>query len=481
MDYLKLSLKQISNLLKSGEITSRELLEKCFEQIEKTKDINALNFVLKEKALKKADRTDALRKEGKELSVLAGVPIIIKDNINLQGELTTCSSNILKNYESVYSATVVKKLQEEGAIIIGKANMDEFAMGSSNENSAFGNVKNPLDKTRVPGGSSGGSVASVASYQCFASLGTDTGGSIRQPASFCGVVGLKPTYGLVSRFGVTAFGSSLDQVGPITRTVEDSAIMLEAISGHDAKESTSSLSGAKQYSKLIKNSVKGIRIGVAKEYFELPMDNETRQSVEKAIQFYKQNGCKIVNISLPNIKYALPVYYVLSSAEAASNLGRFDGVRYGLRAKSSGLEDMYVKTKSQGFGTEVKRRIMLGNFVLSSGYFDAYYNKAKKVRSVLKQEFNKAFEKCDVIISPTVGGTAFKIGEKIDDHIEMYMNDIFTVPSSIVGVPAISIPCGVAKNNMPLGLQLIAPHFKEETLFTVANYLEKNFNKGGNN
>lgn len=474
MEYIKKSLTEILKDLKNGEVTSEQLVNLCYAQIEKTKNLNALNSLCQSEAIERARLIDQKRKNGEKLGKLAGVPIVIKDNINKKGTKTTCSSKLLANYESVYDATVVEKLEKEDAVIIGKANMDEFAMGSSNENSAFGVVHNPVDFDRVPGGSSGGSATSVKANQCFASLGTDTGGSVRQPSSFCGVVGIKPTYSRVSRYGVVAFASSLDQVGPITRTVEDNALMLEVLAGYDEKENTSSSEPVPEYSKHLSDSIKGLKIGVAKEFFALGLDAEVETVVKNAIEFYRANGAVIVDVSLKNIDLALSTYYILSSAEASSNLGRYDGIRYGVRANDfKSLEDIYIKTRSEGFGKEVQRRIMLGNFVLSSGYFDAYYKKAQKVQALLKQEFAECFEKCDALICPVSPTTAFKLGEKTNDHIKMYLNDVYTVPVNVVGVPAISFPCAKDSKGLPIGLQLIGKKFDEQTLYNLANYYEK--------
>ncbi|MGN1207857.1 MAG: Asp-tRNA(Asn)/Glu-tRNA(Gln) amidotransferase subunit GatA, partial [Christensenellales bacterium] len=392
----------------------------------------------------------------------------------------TCASKFLENYESVYDAGVVEKLKAQHAIILGKANMDEFAMGSSNENSAFGACLNPVDNSRVTGGSSGGSACSVKANLCFASLGSDTGGSIRQPASLCGVVGLKPTYGLVSRYGLVAFASSLDQIGPFTKTVKDSAIMLSVLAGYDNREFTSEKKEPVDYFKNLNSSVKGIKIGVPTNFLSLGMDKSVKEAVDRSIKFFKDNGAEIVEINLNNIDKSLAAYYVISSAEACSNLGRFDGIRYGKRAENfTDIVDLYYKSRTEGFGKEVKRRIMLGNFVLSSGYYDAYYKKAKAVQNLIKQEFDKAFKQVDVILTPTSPFTAFKIGEKINDHIKMYLSDIYTVPVNIAGLPAISLPCGEDENKLPIGLQLIANKFDEQTLFNVADYFETN--KGGKN
>ena len=476
MNYLDMNLWQVKELLDKGEVTSEQLTSMCFEQIEETKEINALLSLCKESALKTAKEIDEKRKKGEKLGALAGIPVVLKDNINYINTKTTCASKFLENWVSPFTATCAQKLIDAGAVIIGKANMDEFAMGSSTENSAFGVTKNPCNTAYVPGGSSGGSAASVASKQCFASLGTDTGGSIREPASFCGVVGLKPTYGRVSRSGVVAFASSLDQVGPFTRCAKDSAIMLSVLAGKDELDMTSSSVEVKNYVQEIKGDVKGLKIGIAKQFFSDKLDDEVKTKIQNAISVLTKNGATTVEIDLPSIDVALAVYYIVSSAEAASNLARFDGIRYGVRAKNyEDLVDLYVKSRTQGFGKEVKRRIMLGNYVLSSGYFDAFYRKAKKVQKIIKQEFLEAFKKCDIIISPTTATTAFKIGEKSDDHVAMYLNDIFTVPINIAGLPAMSIPCGVSeKNGMPIGMQIIAPHFEEGRIFNVADFYENN-------
>ena len=476
MEILNETIENISSLLKNKEISSVELVNASLKRIDETQNLNILHEVCRESAVEKAKEVDELRAKGAELSPLAGVPVVIKDNISMVGTYTTCSSKFLENYKSPYNATVVDKLQNAGAIIVGKANMDEFAMGSSSETCAFGVVHNPRNPEYVPGGSSGGSASTVAGNQCFASLGTDTGGSIRQPSSFCGVVGLKPTYGLVSRYGVVAFASSLDQVGPITKSVKDSALMLDVISGYDANEFTSAKHEPENYYKnSFKNSIKGLKIGFAKEFVELLKNQEVLNSFMNVIDFFKANGAEIVDIKLPHIKDALAVYYVLSSAEAASNLARFDGIKYGVPTDEfKDLVDFYVQSRTKGFGKEVKRRIMLGNFVLSSGYFDAYYNKAKAVQNLIINEFSDAFKNCDVIVSPTTPSPAFKIGEKVSNPLEMYLNDIYTVPVNIATLPAISLPCGVASNGLPLGLQIIGNRFSESKLFNLGDYFEKN-------
>lgn len=474
MNYLDLDITEVRQLIKDKKVTSTQLVKECFARIKQTEDLNALNSVYEKMALNRAREIDELISKGKDVGVLGGVPIVIKDNINMIGTTTTCSSKFLANYVSPYNATVVQKLLDAGAVIIAKANMDEFAMGSSNETSAFGPVKNPIDKTRVPGGSSGGSACTVAAKQCFGALGTDTGGSIREPASFCGVVGLKPTYGRVSRYGVVAFASSLDQVGPLTRSVRDSALMLGVLAGSDVHDMTSSSKPVDNYLRDIDKGVKGMRIGLPKQFFTDKLSNDVKQSLNEAIKTFKNLGAEIVEIDLKSVDAALAVYYIISSAEAASNLARFDGVKYGVRAKQfDDIVDLYYKSRTQGFGKEVKRRIMLGNYVLSSGYFDAFYNKAKKVQKIISQEFVKAFDNCDVILAPTVATVAFKLGEKTQDPVAMYLSDIFTVPVNIAGIPSISVPCGKNAQGLPVGMQLIGKHFDEAKLFRVANAYEK--------
>lgn len=474
MNYLDLDITEVRQLIKDKKVTSVQLVKQCLEQINKTSNLNALNSVYSDMALKQAAQIDAKIARGEDVGVLGGVPIVIKDNINMIGTTTTCSSNFLKNYVSPYNATVVQKLIDAGAVIIAKANMDEFAMGSSNETSAFGPVKNPIDQTRVPGGSSGGSACTVAAKQCFGALGTDTGGSIREPASFCGIVGLKPTYGRVSRYGVVAFASSLDQVGPLTRSVRDSALMLNVLAGYDPHDMTSSTKPVNDYLRDIDKGIKGMRIGLPKQFFTNKLSIDVRKNLDKAIQQFKSMGATIVEVDLKNVDTALAVYYIISSAEAASNLARFDGVKYGVRAKNfDDIVDLYYKSRTQGFGKEVKRRIMLGNYVLSSGYFDAFYNKAKKVQKIISKEFIDAFNDCDVILAPTVATVAFKLGEKTQDPVAMYLSDIFTVPVNIAGIPAISVPCGTDENGLPIGMQLMGKHFDEAKLFRVANAYEK--------
>ena len=402
------------------------------------------------------------------------MPIAIKDVICIQGSLTTCGSRILEGFVAPYDATVTEKLRHAGAIFIGKTNLDEFAMGSSTENSAFIKTRNPWDLDRVPGGSSGGSAAAVAAGLCAGALGTDTGGSIRQPASFCGVVGIKPTYGRVSRFGLVAFASSLDQIGPITRDVEDAAIMLQAIAGYDPGDSTSVDLPVPDYRAALKEPIRGLRLGIPREYFIEGTDPEVAEAVRNAISTCRELGAQIVDISLPHTEYGIAAYYIIAPAEASSNLARYDGVKYGHRAQGArDLIEMYRKSRSQGFGAEVKRRIMLGTYVLSAGYYDAYYRKASQVRTLIRRDFLEAFEKCDAILAPVSPIPAFKIGEKFDDPLQMYLSDVFTLPASLAGIPGISVPCGFTSEKLPIGLQILGPHFREELILRIAYQFEQ--------
>ncbi|MGN1259466.1 MAG: Asp-tRNA(Asn)/Glu-tRNA(Gln) amidotransferase subunit GatA [Christensenellales bacterium] len=476
-EILKLSLTDIVEKLKNKELTSSEVTSNCLEQIEATNRLNALISVNKEIAMTYAKESDERLLNGTARK-LEGVPIVVKDNICTTDYKTTCASKMLENYLSPYEATVVKRLKEAGAVIIGKSNLDEFAMGGSGENSAFGKTLNPVNEECVPGGSSSGSAASVASYECYGALGSDTGGSIRLPASFCGVVGVKPTYGLVSRYGLVAFASSLDQIGPIARTTKDCALLLDCIKGYDEKDGTSVKQNYGEYISEIKPTIKGLKIGVAKEYFSLPMNAEVKEAINAVIQFYKDNGAEIVEINLKTIDKALAVYYILSSAEAASNLSRYDGIKYGMRATNcKNLLDVYYNSRTEGFGDEVKRRIMIGNYCLSSGYYDAYYKKALQVKEVLKNEFKEAFSMVDAIISPVSSTPAFKFGSKTSP-LDMYLTDIYTVPVNIVGVPAISFPVAKDRTGLPIGCQLIANNFNENVLFTLANFYEENNIRG---
>ena len=475
MNITKLTVHELQEKIKNKELTSREIVEAYNKKIEeKEKDIQAFVTTLGEDALTKAEEIDTRRANGETLGEFAGIPIGIKDNICTKGVKTTCSSKMLENFVSPYDATVMEKLNNENIINLGKLNMDEFAMGGSTEHSYFKTTKNPYNLNKVPGGSSGGSAAAVSAGMVPWALGSDTGGSIRQPASFCGVVGLKPTYGLVSRYGLVAFASSLDQIGPITKDVYDSALLLNIIAGHDKKDTTSVEKEKIDYTKCLKNDVKGLKIGVPKEFFAEGINKEVKEALEKAMEKYKQLGAIVEEISLDVAKYSLATYYIIACAEASSNLGRFDGIRYGHRAKEfSNLKELYKKSRSEGFGPEVKRRIILGTYVLSSGYYDAYYKKAQQVRTLVMNEFNKAFEKYDVILTPTSPTVAFDIGSKTSNPLEMYLSDICTVSVNIAGLPGISIPCGVDKEGMPIGMQLIGNKFAEETILNAAYTFEQ--------
>lgn len=475
MDLYELTVSEIAKKIKTKEVTIKQVLDCVFERIEKVEEkIDGYITLMKEEAYKRAEVLQEKLDMGEDIGVLGGVPIAVKDNICTNGTKTTCASKMLENFVPFYNATVVEKLNEAGAIIIGKTNMDEFAMGSSTESSYFKKTKNPWDLDRVPGGSSGGSAAVVASDMAYASLGTDTGGSIRQPASFCSVVGLKPTYGLVSRYGVVAYASSLDQVGPITKNVEDAALMLNVLSGNDVKDTTSANLEKIDYTKAIINDVKGKKIGVLKSFVEEGVSEDVKQSYYNSIKVLEKAGAEIVEIDLENIKYSLPVYYILATAEASSNLGRYDGIRYGHRTKEfKDLEELYVKSRTEGFGEEVQRRILLGTYVLSSGYYDAYYKRASSVRTLIIDEFKKAFERVDAIMIPTAPNTSFKIGEKISNPLEMYLEDIYTVPVNIAGLPGISVPAGFDKNGMPIGMQFISNAFNEKELLQIAYTFEK--------
>lgn len=472
----EMTAEEIGKAYREKTLTVPEVVKAFLDNIEKEDEkIKAYITVCKEEALKKADEVQAMFDAGKEMGALAGIPIAIKDNICTKGVRTTCASKMLENFIPPYDASVMKKIEATNAIILGKTNMDEFAMGGSTENSAFFITKNPVNLDKVPGGSSGGSAAAVAGKMAPISLGSDTGGSIREPASFCGIVGMKPTYGLVSRYGLVAFASSLDQIGPFSKTVRDNAVLLTAIAGHDEMDSTSANVENKDYEKALVNDVKGLKIGVPKEYFGEGINEEVRASLEKAIEKYKELGAEVEECSLPVTEYALPTYYIIACAEASSNLGRYDGIRYGYRTKNfESLKDIYKNSRTEGFGDEVKRRIILGTYVLSSGYYDAYYKKAQKVRTLVKKGFEEAFEKYDVLLTPTVPTVAFDIGSKSKNPLEMYMTDILTVSINIAGVPAISIPCGKDSSGMPIGMQLIAKHFNEETLYRAAYTFEQN-------
>lgn len=453
--------------LRKKEYSSVQLTQAYLEQIDKKdKTIGAYITVTADKAIESAKAFDERRSSDSEISPLAGIPCGIKDNMCTKGIKTTCASKMLGGYIPPYSAHVVEKLEKSGAVILGKLNMDEFAMGSTTENSAFKVCRNPLDTDRVPGGSSGGSAAAVAAREAVYTLGSDTGGSIRQPASFCGVVGMKPTYGSVSRYGLVAFASSLDQIGPITSTVLDNALVLNAIVGHDKRDATSVKRVYNDFTADIKNGVKGMKIGIPEEFFGEGISDDVRKAVLAATDTYRALGAELVSVSMPSIDYALSAYYVISSAEASSNLARFDGVRYGYRCDDySNIDELYRKSRSEGFGSEVKKRIMLGTFALSSGYYDAYYKKALQVRSLVRKDFDEAFGKCDFIISPVAPTVAYKIGEKTGDSLQMYMGDAYSVPVNIAGIPALTLPCGIGEGGMPVGMQLIGPAFSEGLLY----------------
>ena len=494
----ELTLKQAADKLKGGEITSLTLTKACLARInEEESKVQAFITVTEELALEQAKKSDERRQQGKTLSAIDGIPFAIKDLFCTKGIRTTAASKILDDFVPQFESTATQKLWDAGAILIGKTNLDQFAMGSSTETSAYKTTKNPWDLERVPGGSSGGSAAAVAADMCIAALGTDTGGSIRQPASLCGVTGLKPTYGRVSRYGVMAMASSLDTIGPITKTTEDAAIIMNIIAGQDVNDGTTLPNEVPDYTKSIGQNVKGMKIGVPKEFFGEGMDREVDKIVRDAIETFKKNGAEIKEVSLPSVKYALDVYYIIVWAEVASNLARYDGVRYGHSAlkseiqnskseinskskniKSQTLEQVYIDSRTEGFGDEAKRRIMLGNYVLSSGYYDAYYKKAQQVRTLVKKDFEKVFNPqsggVDILITPVSPTAAFKIGEKTDDPLQMYLSDIHTVPINPAGVPAISIPAGFTKNGLPVGIQIIAPQLGEEKIFQAADFFQKN-------
>lgn len=468
---------RLAKMLRAGDISSVELTRRYIEEIEKS-DLNAYTSFNFEEALKQAENADKLIAAG-ESSPLCGVPMTLKDNICVKGVPTTCASKILSGYKPFYDSTVWTKLDGKGAVMLGKTNMDEFAMGSTCETSAYGPTLNPRDKTRVPGGSSGGGASAVCGNLAAYALGSDTGGSIRQPASFCGIVGLKPTYGAVSRYGLVAFASSLDQIGPLAHSVLDAACVFDAIKGRDEKDGTSRAVDAAPIAKDgLGDSVKGLKIGYVKEYFE-GLSDEIGAPVEKAFEFFRENGAEIVNISVPDMRLSLPVYYILACAEASSNLGRYDGIRYGYRAeKYSSVDEMILSTRSKGFGAEVKRRIMLGSYVLSSGYYDAYYKKARSLRARITAEFKEAFTKCDVILAPTATNTAFPLNNAVSSVTDVYLSDLFTVPVNIAGLPSVSVPCGAGKDGMPIGAQFIGNSFAEETILNAARFFELNANTG---
>ena len=478
MELLKKSATEQRKALLNKEISAVELVNETYKQIENLDEkIGAYNSLTKEQALETAKKVDEKIAKGEDLPIMAGIPLALKDNMNMIGSKTTASSKILENFVSPYDATVTKKLKENLVPIVGKANLDEFAMGSSNENSAFKIVRNPHNLNKVPGGSSGGSAASVAAYEATVSLGSDTGGSIRLPASFCGINGFKPTYGRVSRYGLIAFASSLDQIGPFGRSVEDIANLYMAIAGWDEKDSTSLKLEVDNVTKTLKDGVGGLKIGVIKELLGEGVNDDVRKCVEDAIETYKKLGATIKEISLPLLKYSIGIYYIVATAEASSNLARYDGVKYGYRTKDAqNLLEMYTKTRAEGFGDEVKRRIMLGTYALSSGYYDAYYKKAQQLRRLVKNDFDKAFDDVDVLISPTCPTTAFDIGSRNEDPLAMYLTDIATISANLIGAPALSTPCGFDSEKMPIGLQIIGKNLDEATILRAAYSLEQELN-----
>jgi aspartyl-tRNA(Asn)/glutamyl-tRNA(Gln) amidotransferase subunit A len=466
VELFRLGLSEARELLDKKEISAGELLDAVFTRIDAVEDrVRAYVTLTRERAYEMAGEEGG--------GPLAGIPLAVKDNMCTKGTRTTCASRILENYVPPYESTVTTRLLGAGYVLPGKTNMDEFAMGSSCENSGFFPTQNPWDTTRIPGGSSGGSAAAVAADECIAALGSDTGGSIRQPASLCGVVGLKPTYGRVSRYGLVAFASSLDQIGPITKTVRDAAILMNIISGHDPRDSTSAPVPVPDFTEGLGRELRGLKIGVPREYFIEGMDPEVEAAVREAIRQLESLGAETLEVSLPHTDYTIATYYVLATSEASSNLARYDGVRYGYRSQGRDLMDMYMKTRAEGFGPEVKRRIMLGTFALSSGYYDAYYLKAQRVRTLVKKDFEEAFRKVDLLVTPTTPEVAFRKGEKTGDPLKMYLSDIFTNSVNLAGVPAISLPCGFSKESLPVGLQIIGRHFDEETVLRAAHAYEQ--------
>lgn len=478
MELYELTVSELAEKLEKGEVTSEQITKSYFNRIKEKDDIvKAYISTFEEEAIKKAKEIDEDRKVGKDVGKYAGIPIGIKDNICIDGTKTTCASKMLENFVSPYNATVIQKMNDENLIYLGKTNMDEFAMGGSTEHSAFFETVNPWDIKRVPGGSSGGSAAAVAADMAPWALGSDTGGSIRQPASFCGIVGLKPTYGLVSRNGLVAYASSFDQIGPITKNVTDSAILLNMISGYDEKDSTSAKTDKKDYTKALVNDVKGMKIGLPKEYIGEGVNEEVKKAILDVAKKYEELGAKVEECSLDIGKQSIATYYIIACAEASSNLGRFDGIRYGYRTeKIETLKDLYKNSRSEGFGEEVKRRILFGTYALSSQHYDECYKKAQKVRTVIKELFKELFKKYDLILTPTSPTTAFKVGEKVENSVEMYLADICTVTLNIVGAPGINVPCALDSNEIPIGFQLIGKHFDEETVFRAAYTYEQNTN-----
>jgi aspartyl-tRNA(Asn)/glutamyl-tRNA(Gln) amidotransferase subunit A len=475
MDLNSLTIEQVRSAIAERKTTAMQMAEMCYESIQKQDaEIGAFLTLSRDRALGTADRIDRMAAEGKPLPPLAGVPVGVKDVMVTRGVRTTAGSKILGDFVPPYDCTAVARMEAAGAVVLGKMNCDEFAMGSSNENSGFRPVRNPRDTSRVPGGSSGGSAAAVAAGMAVATLGSDTGGSIRQPAAFCGVVGLMPTYGRVSRYGLIAFASSLDHIGPLTKTVKDAAIVLQTIAGRDPMDSTSADIPVPDYVAELDKPIAGLKIGVAKEYFGDGLDAAVRAAVEAAIEKIAGLGCEIVPVSLPHTQYAIPTYYIVATAEASSNLARYDAVRYGYRAKNTRtLAEMYRRSRDESFGAEVKRRIMLGTYALSAGYYDAYYLKAQKVRTLLTRDFEEAFKKVDAIVTPTTPTAAFRLGEKVNDPLAMYLADIYTVTADLAGIPGISVPCGETAEKLPIGLQILGKHFDEATILRVAHGYER--------
>lgn len=459
---------ELKDLLNKGEVSSVEITKATLDRISAVEErIGAYVTVTAEEALKTAEEVDRKRAAGEAVAPLAGIPLALKDNMCTKGTRTTCSSKMLENFVPPYDGTVVKRLREQGVVFTGKANMDEFAMGSSTESSYFKKTANPWNLNHTPGGSSGGSAAAVAAGMATLAVGSDTGGSIRQPAAFCGLVGMKPTYGLVSRYGLMAFASSLDQIGPVTRDVEDAALLMNAIAGHDAMDSTSAKVEVPDYTSFLGRDIKGLRVGLPKEFFVEGADEDVRSNVDAAVKQLESLGAELVEVELPHTKYAVATYYLCATAEASSNLARYDGAHYGYRAEADNVVDMFSRSRSQGFGAEVKRRIMLGTYALSAGFYEDFYLKALKVRTLIQQDFTNVFEKCDIIAGPTTPSAAFKFGEKMDDPLAMYLSDIYTISVNLSGIPGMSVPCGFTKDGLPLGLQLIAPAFEDARLFTV--------------
>ncbi len=478
MELFKLTIEELHKQLIEKKVKPSEILDSIYKRIESVDPkIKAYLLLTKELAYNMAKKAEEKIMKNENITELTGIPVAIKDNMCLEGVPTTCAAKMLEGYKPPYTATVLERLKDAGAVFLGKLNMDEYAFGSSTENSSFFPTRNPWDLERVPGGSSGGSAAAVAADLCIAALGSDTGGSIKQPAALCGITGLKPTYGRVSRYGLIAFASSLDQIGPMTKTIKDNAILLKYIAGKDKKDSTTADIKVIDFAENLECDIKKFKIGIPKEYFIEGIQDEVKENVLSAIEFFRKKGAQIIDISLPHTDYAIDVYYIIAPAEASSNLARFDGVQYGLRdTEAENIIDMYKNSRQKGFGKETKRRIMLGTYVLSSGYYDAYYKKAQKVRTLIKQDFNFAFEKVDVIITPTSPTTAFKIGEKISDPLTMYLSDIFTIAPNLAALPGISIPCGFDKNNLPIGLQIIGKPFKEDDLYKIAYLYQKETN-----